>query len=60
MTRTQVNVDGDQYSEIKEYTKASGATAAFVIREAIADWIRWRKPERMAAFQKKQKRADDK
>lgn len=57
MTRQSVNVDADQFDALAEYCIVSGASKAHVVREALADWLRERKPGRMKSFNGKKPRA---
>lgn len=51
--RRVITVDGGQYEEMQQYCDTTGATKAWVAREAIALWLRTVKPRMMKPFSDK-------
>jgi|HubBroStandDraft_1064217.scaffolds.fasta_scaffold19557_10 hypothetical protein len=48
-----INVDLNQYEEIRDYCNVTGATKACVVREAVGTWLATVKDKRLKAFGKR-------
>lgn len=56
--RRSINVNPEQYDEIQQYCKVTGATKAWVARDAFALWLRTVKPRLIKSVTRHQSRKE--